>query len=153
MILGRTLCEQFDEYHCRNPRQLATGVVSSNMNAQMMYEIIPILPIQPVTPSQSTYITTTTLQPINQHQLTQEACIETLEWEFLALRKKQVFDGVEITHRPERLSPNEQASPAATQVPQNCVTTTDPPVGHIVPVVLTPVVEPPIHPYSTVPES
>jgi hypothetical protein len=76
-----------------------------------------------------------------------------LEQELLALRKKQVFNGVEITRRPERSSPNEQASPAATQVPQNCVTTTDPPVGHVVPLVLTPVVEPPIHPYSTAPES
>jgi hypothetical protein len=45
-------------------------MVSSNMNAQMMYESIPILPTQPVTPSQSTYVTVTTLQPINQHQLT-----------------------------------------------------------------------------------
>jgi hypothetical protein len=76
-----------------------------------------------------------------------------LEQELLALRKKQVFDGVEITHCPERSSPNEQTSPAATQVPQNHVATTDPPVGHVVPLVLTQVVEPPIHPYLTVPES
>ena len=66
---------------------------------QLIYNIAPLL----TSPSQiqSTYVfssppSTLPTEPITIPQLTKEEHINALERELLALRKKQVFDGVEI---------------------------------------------------------
>lgn len=77
--------EHVDEWHCRNPGNLATSTLTSNTNSdteqamqqQMVLEVMHLDTIS------------------NSENLTKDACIENLERKLASL-KNQVFDGVEI---------------------------------------------------------
>ena len=73
------MVERIKEWHRRNPGQTAKGVLSSNTNAQMMYETMPQATYVSAAPSfaRMPTVDTNTLIP----QLTKEDCIVLLEYE------------------------------------------------------------------------
>ena len=99
LIPGKHLAEHIEEWHRHNPGQIISGQFSSNIKAQFIYNIAPLLTL--TVQIQSTYVSsappwTLSAEPIMTLQLMKEECINALEQELLALHKKQVFDGVEI---------------------------------------------------------
>ena len=167
-ILGRMLAERFDEWHRRNPNQLATGVLSPNTNAQLIYTKVETQPATAT--SRALYANSTTVDDLP-CKLTREDRVAALERELYALRGRPVFDGVEILKRPKASKaverPTEpaasnstststtvaQSSSSTTQdsiTPANAVT----PDASVVAAVQPPVVvEPPVHPFSNIPEA
>ena len=99
-IPGKWLRERVDEWHRRNPNQLAVvEVVARNTPQQLMYEIQD--------ESTSTY------------HFSSDDRIATLEQEIFALHSKQVFDGVEVPRRrigPPNRKAND-AQPVQTEAP------------------------------------
>jgi hypothetical protein len=161
-VPGITLCARFDKYHKRNPNQAATGK-TSNSSSQMMYEIY-----RP--PSSSSYQLSNNRdvkqvdQNINDNQQKTREYINSLEREILALRHKQVFDGVEIPRHPQNnrqpLPDNNSTSgpsssshpitePANLQPSENTCTSA---MENTAPITIPPTL-PPIHPFANVKET
>ena len=83
-IPGTTLIERVQEWHCRNPNQVMKGQLLSNANTtQLMYDCVETAKIEEV-------------PMVNTMCLSSEDRITMLEQEIMTLRKKQIFDGIEI---------------------------------------------------------
>ncbi|KAG6871254.1 hypothetical protein C0992_011404 [Termitomyces sp. T32_za158] len=151
----KTFQERVDEWHRRNPNNIATATLTGNANPdaeqalqqQLIQEILPT--------SQST------VQPTTIHAtLTRQEMINNLEQRLQAL-KNQTFDRVEICQpkqAPKGYKPMASAAAPATApapavkstAPAAPVTVPDPvastaPTDHSVPA------QPPLHPYSGIP--
>jgi hypothetical protein len=87
-INGKNMWERFEEWHRQNPGQLAKGILSSSTIEGLMYDCVPGAR---VTESGSTYVGTLRMTPGEEE-------IDRLERQLNALRKKQIFDGVEIPY-------------------------------------------------------
>ncbi|KAG6881289.1 hypothetical protein C0992_001423, partial [Termitomyces sp. T32_za158] len=107
----KTFQERVDEWHCRNPNNIATATLTRNANPdaeqalqqQLIQEILPT--------SQSTVQPTTIHAP-----LTRQEMINNLEQRLQAL-KNQTFDGVEIRQpkqAPKGYKPMTSAAAPAT---------------------------------------
>ena len=81
--------------------------------------------------------------------LTKEDRILVLKWELLTLRRKQVFDGIEIMCHPAHNPQNEESTHSGT--PQTAPISEHQPSATIDPHTKT-TKEPPVHPYSNIPE-
>jgi hypothetical protein len=161
---GRNLSERIDEYHRRNPKQLAAAQVSSNTT--LMYDIV-----SPQVPTILSRDSDTTQR--SSYQLSTAEHIDSLEKELFTLRNGKRFDGVEVPRfkRPNHPPPaNRPPRPAAPERPpqpekQNAQPSTSTPLtdgpsasansgpaAPIAPIVPDPS-DPPIHPFANVKET
>lgn len=97
IIPGNYLGERVDEWHRRNPGQLATGHLNSNANpdaGQLMFAVTPVAP--PTAPIVA-QLQNAIITPV---PLSVEQRIEVLQHEIYQLRtRRKVYDGVEILRR------------------------------------------------------
>src|SRR5215475_6936729 len=115
-IPGITFCDRINEYYKRNPTQAAPA----NQTSQMMYAVGPAA-VTEIFSLQTGGINAQATH-ISSDQENNRTYIAKLEREILALRRKQVFDGVEINRRQPapRPTPETTAVPAApAPVPAN----------------------------------
>jgi hypothetical protein len=147
------LAECIKEWHRHNLNQIAEGCLSSNTNAQLIYDIAPSpatkVPVQLTYVSSSSPVTTPAHQ-VPHLQLTKEDCIQALERELMMLRRKQVFDGVEIVCCPQHNLQNEESTHSGTH--QTALIDEHQSSATIGPHSET-IEEPPVHPYSNIPEA
>ncbi|KAF5368222.1 hypothetical protein D9615_004925 [Tricholomella constricta] len=155
---GRYIKDKIDEWHRRNPNQLATGQLSANANPTegMMLEILQF-------------------NDITNHDLKIEDRMVVLERELNTLRaRKEVFDGVELISRAPQKRPvtietiQDADAPTAKEVP-TARTTPDPkksdakapPLPSNIPLIPSTRADPatatrdkaPIHPFSNIPDN
>ncbi|KAG6875961.1 hypothetical protein C0993_006553 [Termitomyces sp. T159_Od127] len=134
--------ERVDEWHRRNPGNVATGTLSSNANPdadqhvqqQLIHEVLHLDSVG------------------DNGGLSKESCITALEMELNAL-KNQVFDRVEVPrpkqplkgYKPMATVANDPAPPApeAPSAPTSTV-----PAKNMPPIANAPNLLPPLHPYS-----
>jgi hypothetical protein len=101
--LGRWLMERIDEWHRRNPGQLAAAQISSNTT--MMYGIASPVPTILTSRSSDT--------PHSSFQLTTADRIASLEKELFTLRSGKRFDGVEVPRLRRNNPPPAPRNPVA----------------------------------------
>jgi len=167
-ILGKSMMERFDEWHRQNPGQKARGILSSSTIEGLMYTCMPGPSVSSVG---TEYVGTLRMSA-------EEDEIERLERQINVLRKKQIFDGVEIPYS-RSTKPRAPVIPRAAVVeeeipsigggaekPKGPITRAIPGPSKEVEVVQNnrdkekgadrPVVtntEPPVHPYANIPEA
>ena len=146
-IPGKHLAKRIEEWHRHNLNQIVEGQLSSNTNAQLIYDIAPSPAAKG--PIQSTYVSASPpITPPTQlapSHLTKEDRILALERELLTLQRKQVFDGVEIVHRPAHNPQNEEG--AHSRTPQMAPINEQQPLATIDPHSKT-TEEPLVHPFQ-----
>ncbi|KAG6875242.1 hypothetical protein C0992_004590 [Termitomyces sp. T32_za158] len=157
MVYGKMFQERVNEWHCRNPNNIATATLMGNANLdteqavqqQLIQEIIPTVQL--------------TLQPTTTHTtLMWQEMINNLEQRLQAL-KNQTFDGVEIQQpkqAPKEYKPMANAAaPATAPALATASTTPSAPVTVPAPNTATPAAptnqpapaQLPLHPYSGIP--
>ena len=161
VIPGQWLRDRINEWHRRNPGQIA-------VNSTMMWEVCEESPRSSSRSPQPVY-TAESREPQSFH-LSANQRISALEHEILTLRQRQRFDGVEILKRPQRRpevpTSSGESAQAAARAPKEKANAPAPPKAPA-PTSLTqtpeaPVVQstqqppkqtqPPVHPFAKVRE-
>ena len=140
-IPGTTLIERVEEWHRRNPNQVMKGQLSSNTNTtQLMYDCVETAKVEEV-------------PMVNTMRLSSEDRIAILEQEIMTLRKKQIFDGVEITRTAPKHYKAKEVPAEATQDSSSRTA----PSGSTAPSFNGPSMsggnQGPIHPFANIPEA
>ncbi|KAG6883759.1 hypothetical protein C0992_007892, partial [Termitomyces sp. T32_za158] len=153
----KTFQERVNEWHCRNPNNIATATLTGNANLDAEQALQQQL-IQEILPTSQL-----TIQPTTVHAtLTQQEMINNLEQRLQAL-KNQTFDGVEICQpkqAPKGYKPMASATAPAT-APPPATTSTIPSAPAAVPAPnsaasaaptdQSAITQPPLDPYSGIP--
>jgi hypothetical protein len=145
-INGKNMWERFEEWHIQNPGQLAKGILSSSTIEGLMYDCVPGTR---VTESGSTYVGTLRMTPGDEE-------IYRLERQLNALKKKQIFDGVEIpysnAHKPKEI-PKGPITKAVPKTPKEAEPMQDRQGKGQSTETIRPIAEGPVHPYANIPEA
>jgi hypothetical protein len=129
---GNSMKERIDEWHRRNPGQLAEPQQADATNVgQLMYSVSPTIHANVLASA------------IHSN----DSRIEELERELLALKKVK-FDGVEIPRQRKTIAPtNNQPRPPAQPAQEQTAAQQSPSAA-----ASTPSADPPIHPFASAPE-